>query len=54
MDVKKLKDAGFVRVEAVARAAKELVAIKGLSDVKMDKITEAASKLVPMDSLARG
>jgi len=49
MDVKKSKDAGFVTVEAVARAAKkELVAIKGLSDAKVDKITEAASKLVPM------
>ncbi|KAH9566861.1 hypothetical protein CY35_04G151900 [Sphagnum magellanicum] len=48
-DVKKSKDAGFVTVEAVARAAKkELVAIKGLSDAKVDKITEAASKLVPM------
>jgi hypothetical protein len=44
MDVKKLKDAGFVTVEAVARAAKkELVAIKGLSDVKVDKITEAGT-----------
>jgi DNA repair protein RAD51 len=49
MDVKQLKDVGFVTVEAVVRATKkELVAIKGLSDAKVDKITEAASKLVPM------
>ncbi|CAM6022985.1 unnamed protein product [Sphagnum balticum] len=39
-----LRDSG-----GVARAAKkQLVAIKGLSDAKVDKITEAASKLVPM------
>jgi DNA repair protein RAD51 len=49
MDVKKLTDVGFVTVEAVPRAAKkEFVAIKGLSDGKVDKITEVASKLVPI------
>lgn len=49
LDVKKLKDAGYCTVEAVAYTAKkDLVNIKGLSDAKVDKILEAASKLVPM------
>lgn len=49
LDLKKLKDAGFCTVEAVAYSAKkDLVNIKGLSDAKVDKIVEAASKLVPM------
>jgi DNA repair protein RAD51 len=48
-DVKKLKDAGYCTVEAVAYASKkDLVAIRGLSDAKVDKITESACKLVPM------
>lgn len=49
VDIKKLKDAGHCTVEAVAYSPKkELVQIKGLSDAKVDKIIEAASKLVPM------
>ncbi|KAH9292047.1 hypothetical protein KI387_010074 [Taxus chinensis] len=48
-DIKKLKESGLCTVEAVAYSPKkELVQIKGLSDAKVDKIIEAASKLVPM------
>eukprot|EP01018_Ginkgo_biloba_P027800 Gb_14443 [translate_table: standard] len=48
-DTKKLKDAGLCTVEAVTYSPKkELIQIKGLSDAKVDKIIEAASKLVPM------
>ncbi|KAI3912901.1 hypothetical protein MKW98_012843 [Papaver atlanticum] len=46
VDVKKLKDAGLCTVEAVAYSPrKELLLIKGISDAKVDKIIEAASKL---------
>ncbi|XP_078172093.1 RAS associated with diabetes protein 51 isoform X2 [Carex rostrata] len=49
VDVKKLKDAGLCTVEAVAYSPrKELLQIKGISDAKVDKIIEAASKLVPL------
>ncbi|XP_026438805.1 DNA repair protein RAD51 homolog 1-like [Papaver somniferum] len=49
VDVKKLKDAGLCTVEAVAYSPrKELLLIKGISDAKVDKITEAATKLVPL------
>ncbi|KAL9266351.1 DNA repair protein RAD51-like protein [Drosera capensis] len=49
MDVKKLKDAGLCTVESVAYAPrKELLQIKGISETKVDKIIEAASKLVPL------
>ncbi|KAI3856275.1 hypothetical protein MKW92_048442 [Papaver armeniacum] len=49
VDVKKLKDAGLCTVEAVAYSPrKELLLIKGISDAKVDKIIEAASKLVPL------
>ncbi|KAK1313190.1 hypothetical protein QJS10_CPA06g02193 [Acorus calamus] len=42
LDVKKLKDAGFCTVEAVAYAPrKELLQVKGISDAKVDKIIEA-------------
>lgn len=48
-DVKKLRDAGLCTVEAVAYSPKkDLVLIKGLSEAKVEKIIEAASKLVPM------
>ncbi|XP_061361783.1 DNA repair protein RAD51 homolog B [Gastrolobium bilobum] len=48
-DVKKLKDAGICTVESVAYTPrKDLLQIKGFSDAKVDKIIEAASKLVPM------
>ncbi|CAM6109169.1 unnamed protein product [Calypogeia fissa] len=49
MDVKKLRDAGLCTVESVAYTAKrDLVKIKGLSEAKVDKIIEAACKIVPM------
>ncbi|XP_071721401.1 DNA repair protein RAD51 homolog 1-like [Rutidosis leptorrhynchoides] len=49
MDVKKLKDVGLCTVEAVAYSTrKELLQIKGISEAKVDKIVEAASKLVPL------
>ncbi|BBH08158.1 sec34-like family protein [Prunus dulcis] len=49
IDVKKLKDAGLCTVEAVAYSPrKDLLQIKGISEAKVDKIIEAASKLVPL------
>ncbi|CAA0842155.1 DNA repair protein RAD51 homolog 1 [Striga hermonthica] len=49
LDVKKLKEAGFWTVESVAYTPrKDLLQIKGISDAKVDKIIEAASKLVPL------
>ncbi|KAH7837758.1 hypothetical protein Vadar_017594 [Vaccinium darrowii] len=49
MDIKKLKDAGLCTVESVAYSPrKDLLHIKGISDAKVDKIVEAASKLVPL------
>ena len=46
-DVKKLKEAGFHTIEAVAYATrKELSAIKGISDNKVDKIIESACKML--------
>ncbi|CAN1136141.1 DNA repair protein RAD51 homolog [Linum perenne] len=49
IDVKKLKDAGLCTVESVAYSPrKELLHIKGISEAKVDKIIEAASKLVPL------
>lgn len=48
-DIKKLQDAGFTTVEAVCFVPrKHLVQVKGLSDAKLDKILEAAHKLVDM------
>ncbi|SPQ97444.1 DNA repair protein RAD51 like protein [Plasmodiophora brassicae] len=48
-DIKKLKDAGFHTVEAVAYATrKALIAIKGITEAKADKLLQEASKLVPM------
>ncbi|XP_005046742.1 PREDICTED: DNA repair protein RAD51 homolog 1 [Ficedula albicollis] len=48
-DVKKLEEAGFHTVEAVAYAPKkELLNIKGISEAKADKILAEAAKLVPM------
>ncbi|KAI3417065.1 uncharacterized protein J3R85_014809 [Psidium guajava] len=49
VDVKKLKDAGLCTVESVVYSPrKELLQIKGISEAKVDKIIEAASKLVPL------
>ncbi|XP_071529237.1 DNA repair protein RAD51 homolog 1 isoform X2 [Panulirus ornatus] len=48
-DVKKLEEAGYYTVEAVAFAPKKaLLTIKGVSEAKADKILTEASKLVPM------
>ncbi|XP_061560795.1 DNA repair protein RAD51 homolog 1 isoform X2 [Phycodurus eques] len=48
-DIKKLEDAGFHTIEAVAYAPKkELLNIKGISEAKADKIIMEAAKLVPM------
>ena len=45
-DINKLLDAGFNTVEAVTYSTKKtLVAIKGLSEIKVDKIIEACSKI---------
>eukprot|EP00268_Persea_americana_P057760 TRINITY_DN6939_c0_g1_i1.p1 TRINITY_DN6939_c0_g1~~TRINITY_DN6939_c0_g1_i1.p1 ORF type:complete len:267 (-),score=64.66 TRINITY_DN6939_c0_g1_i1:2714-3514(-) len=55
LDVKKLKDAGLCTVEAVAYSPrKDLLQIKGISDAKVDKIIEAASKLVPLGFTSAG
>ena len=48
-DIKKLEEAGFHTVEAIAFTPKKhLVNVKGLSENKVDKIIEAASKIVQM------
>jgi len=48
-DVKRLRDSGFNTVESVAFATRrQLIAIKGISENKADKIIEQAAKLVPM------
>ncbi|KAI8085884.1 DNA repair protein RAD51 [Gilbertella persicaria] len=48
-DVKKLKDAGFYTVESIAYAPKKaLLAIKGISETKADRLLAEASKIVNM------
>jgi len=48
-DVKKLEEAGLHTVEAIAFTPKKhLVNVKGLSENKVDKIIEAAAKIVVM------
>lgn len=48
-DIEKLKEAGYNTVESVCfTPRKTLVLVKGLSEAKLDKILEAASKLVKM------
>lgn len=48
-DIKKLEEAGYFTVEAVAYAPKKsLLVIKGISEAKADKILTEAAKLVPM------
>ncbi|PSN36426.1 DNA repair protein RAD51 1 [Blattella germanica] len=48
-DIKKLEEAGYHTVEAVAFAPKKhLITIKGISEAKADKLIAEASKLVPM------
>ena len=46
-DIKKLEEAGYHTVEAIAFTPKKhLVNVKGLSENKVDKIIEAAAKIV--------
>ncbi|NP_001154949.1 RecA homolog RAD51 [Nasonia vitripennis] len=48
-DIKKLEEAGYFTVESVAYTPKKvLMAIKGISEGKADKILQEASKLVAM------
>ena len=48
-DVKKLVDAGFHTVESLAYTPrKALLAIKGISEAKADKILSEVHKIVPM------
>lgn len=48
-DIKKLIAAGYQTVESIAYSTKKtLTAIKGISDVKADKLLAEAAKLVPM------
>lgn len=48
-DVKKLQEAGYHTIEAVAYTPKKaLLGIKGISEAKADKLLNEASKLVPM------
>ncbi len=54
-DLKKLLEAGFHTVEALAHApVKQLVAIKGLSDVKVQKLKQAGTCGVPHRARAHG
>jgi len=48
-DLKKLVEAGFHTVESIAYSTKKaLIAIKGISEAKADKLHQEASKLIPM------
>ena len=47
-DVKKLRDAGYNTIESLVYAPrKNLLAVKGISEAKADKIISEAQKLVP-------
>jgi len=49
VDVKKLQAAGFFTVESVAFSTKKaLIAVKGVSDTKADKILAEGSSLTPI------
>ncbi|KAI0557353.1 DNA recombination and repair protein RecA [Gracilaria domingensis] len=48
-DTKKLRDAGLMTVESVAYSTKKrLLAVKGISETKADKLITEAAKLVPL------
>jgi DNA repair protein RAD51 len=50
VDVRKLKESGFHTVQAVAYAPmKALLAVKGVSEAKAEKIMDKAATLVPMN-----
>lgn len=49
VDVKKLAEAGYYTVESIAYTPKKtILAIKGISEAKADKILCEATKLIPM------
>lgn len=48
-DIKKLQENGFNTVESIAFSTrKQIIAVKGITEVKAEKIITAASQLVPM------
>lgn len=48
-DIKKLEEAGFHTIEAVAFTPKKhLILVKGLSEAKVEKIIEACQKVISM------
>ena len=50
-DLKKLAEAGYNTIESIAfTGKKKLIEVKGITEVKADKLLEAASKMVPMVS----
>lgn len=54
-DIKKLVDAGYHTVEAISYVPKKsLIHTKGISEAKLEKIMEAASKEVKMDFMTAG
>lgn len=54
-DIKKFVDAGYHTVEAICYVPKKtLLQVKGISEVKLDKVLEAASKEVRMDFMTAG
>ena len=49
-DIKKLQEAGYNSVKSlVMTPLKELLKIRGMSDIKLDKIMKAAQKFVPCE-----
>lgn len=54
-DIKKFVDAGYHTVEAICYVPKKtLLQVKGISETKLDKVLEAASKEVRMDFMTAG
>ena len=54
-DVKKLKDEGIFTCNAITMTTRKvLTGVKGLSDAKVDKILEAAQKLLPASGFLTG
>ncbi len=48
-DIRKFEEAGYHTVESIAMASKkQLIAIKGISEQKAEKILSEASKIIPM------
>ena len=54
-DIKKFIDAGYHTVEAICYVPKKtLLNVKGISEIKLDKVLEAARKEVRMDFMTAG